>query len=199
MEQMSNSNPLSKLNFANVIEESVSSFSTFLPLNCQFRVLSCIPNFHRWLLSRDLRRNDYLIDQGLSPRSIILRLILFEEEVSVAGAKLCFNDTGCVLKLILTEVYKVSVPDLHKFVKRGRVIRKEPKAKISITDLQDMFQSGNDIIQPSIPMQSSLYKDYRSEIVMNGTLLWRLRSPLKDIFVLNGYNSVNGAFQVSSL
>ena len=59
--------------------------------------------------------------------------------------------------------------------------------------------SNHNIITDSTPEDVlSLYEKYKSEILLNGTLLWRIHNSNEDAIIVNDLNALDGSFKVVS-
>ena len=113
MRYMTEANPTSEITMEKVVL-STKAEDDVLSLSSQFDVISSLPNYHHWQISKDdrVRKWHYSSNQGTSPRNLLLN-IRFGKEV---------RDSSMieVMKLVFNNVYSVSKTKLTRRLKKSR-------------------------------------------------------------------------------
>ena len=196
MAYMSKSKPSDGITISNAVNiEHDEDGEISLPN--QFKVISSLPNFPHWIPKKQLWVNNYIVQGGNSPRNMILKLLLENDPSD-------FWYINDILLLVLEDQFTINEA-LHQHPKRGRPTKPraykpkyaQRKGFEDETNDDGVSEQGEDcLVDASIPMEATVYENYKSELIMNGTFLWRVRKPLKDVFLLNGFDPKTGEFRV---
>ena len=98
-----------------------------------------------------------------------------------------------VLQLLLKNVYKLIARSIPKRSRRSNLKRKLQSPKITEDPAEETAPHD---ISAETDINATLYQNYKSNMIMQGSLLWRVRSPSKDVLIMNDIESTTGTFKV---
>ena len=125
-----------KLSLENVISETPSD-TQFLPLKSQLRVISSILNFHQWSVPSNtggVKKRNYLINEGTSPRNTILRMMI-EGMIESEESEFSLDDAPEVLNLVIAKIYAIPSQNVDKYVSKRQAVKAQPKPSHPLSNL----------------------------------------------------------------
>ena len=149
-----------------------------------------------------MKRDQYFIQNGKSPRNVILRgmLNLISKEVDDIDVR--FNDASderkLVLMYVLGEVFHIDNDSKTKFKRKKS--NRPIKPKVTIDDLLQVMNIDNnelEKIKTQCDSSMTLYDNYKKDMSMHGTLHWRIHSKEHECMVMNDTNPETGEFMVT--
>ena len=185
----------------NTLEQCVNSFGDEdLSLQDQFKVLSVLPNYHRWQAKKNsgVKKEDYFMSYGKSPRNRIMRLLYMATE-DVDQIEHLSQARFDILKLVKKKQYQCLQP-LVMTCSKKRKTPKKCKPKLTVAKI---LSSLNISEEQFVEMKSqseyadiSLYHQFKKNLFAHGSIHWRILSNDCHKVVINDCDSESGVFKV---
>ena len=176
-----------------------------LSLKEQYHILSVCPNYHHWCTTKKhgLKKEEYFIPTGQSPRNQIMNSILCRVVESIIlpmgnpEIATIHANISEVMSLVARNIYHhTPIPQ----VKRRQHQTSQKRIRLNPTDILEYIGITSDeydnMRRESEVSSSSVYKSFRINIINNGTILWRIQLPQKEVVLMNDYHADSGDFKV---
>lgn len=198
------------------VKEEVSLFDklhdTPLDLYKQFRLLSSIPNYHKWEWQKQEKSSKVQIKfeqrfsscmryHAGSPRNRLINAVAhprencFEQIDKTLNSLLGFNpqEFHALAPPVLSSSDKIVTSSKNK--KHRPAINEEDICEfLGVTVLE-----ANSVAENMFAgLGTSLYNYYIRQLLSNGKPAWRLNTPVLQVLLLNDYDSEHGDFKVNS-
>ena len=165
-----------------------------MDIDQQYRLIMQLPNWPKWQIRKDsgLKMDNYFAPSSSSPRSQFIGALMdgssFEKPIDH-----CYS----ILAAVLDGEYCLSgsLPTRQTLEKRRKIKRSKTRPTKA-----DVCQS-LDVVEQELPApftvdQPPSLQLYVKELLLRGTLLWRVRTHKKSVMCMNDYNIEKAEFKV---
>ncbi|XP_066918896.1 uncharacterized protein [Clytia hemisphaerica] len=163
-----------------------------LTIEQQFQILSSLPNYHHWAsrIQTGVKMDQYFLPSGNSPRNLILGSIQDHLDGSPGSYKFIKN----VLIFVLNNQYHIET--VPKACNKKASCQLNCKSIDRETLLTELGLSEEDFHQTELqPTLERLYQNFKLNLYNEGTIVWRENGTLKQMVIMNDYNSRTGDFK----